>query len=76
MIFAPNVRGKKMPNDDLPPNPTNERTRVDTAVYKEIPLGQLSVDANGKISIIRPTSKTDAQTNAYNATRAPVRPQV
>ncbi|MGA2062570.1 MAG: hypothetical protein ABSG67_18975 [Thermoguttaceae bacterium] len=51
-----------MPNDlhDLPPDLHSERTRVDTAVYKEIPLGELSVDAQGRITIQRP-AKPDAR---------------
>jgi hypothetical protein len=62
MIFAQNVRGKKMTDDQtvLPPNPSGERTRVDTAVYREIPLGELSVDAQGRITIQRPSAKADA----------------
>jgi hypothetical protein len=59
-----------MPND-LPPDLHSERTRVDTAVYKEIPLGQLSVDANGIISIIRPPSKTDTPADLLQRTLRP-----
>jgi hypothetical protein len=62
-----------MPNDNV--DPSNERTRIDTAVYREIPLGELSVDAQGRITIQR-LAKTDTPANAYNATRAPVRPKV
>jgi hypothetical protein len=38
-------------------DPQGERIRIDGRKFREIPLGQLSVDAQGKISIIRPPAK-------------------
>jgi len=65
MIFAPNVKGKKMTDDqtELPPNPSGERTRVDLAEYRRLYLGQLSVDANGIITIRRPTADAESKDN-------------
>jgi hypothetical protein len=39
---------------------SNERCRIDGRKFREIPLGELSVDAQGRITIRRP-AKPDAQ---------------
>jgi hypothetical protein len=60
---------------EIIPDPSGERTRIDARTFKEIPLGTLSVDTDGAITIQRPAD-ADAQPTAYNATRAPTRPEV